>query len=88
MISLHNKGHNVLIMSVGEVPTEPCNPLSLMLLSRSSAVTQEFAQTREGHHLLDSTSISRGQFSPFQYMLCHGMFVNSTGSATVMLIGI
>lgn len=34
-------------MSVGEVPADPCNPVSFMLLSISSAGMQEFAHARE-----------------------------------------
>lgn len=66
-------------MSVGEVPADPCNPVSFMLLSSSSAVMQEVAQAREagpeGSSLIPALTVVH-------------FLVNGTESATVSLTGI
>lgn len=82
MISFHNKGHNVLIMLVGEVPTDPYNPIRLTLLSSPSAShKRRISPIQWQQHIL-------GAVSPFQYMLYQDMFVNSAESAIVMLTSI
>lgn len=66
-------------MSVGEVPADPRNPVSLVLLSSSSAVMQEVAQAREAD--LEGSSLIPA------FTVVH-FLINGTESAAVLLTGI
>lgn len=77
-----------LITSVGEAAADPCNPVSLTLLSQLiCSHTRTCLDRRRTSHTRGHQQV-HGAVPPFQDMQWHDVFVTGTGSAQGMLLDI